>query len=321
MKQLQAFFGASDQQVDGYRDSDLHLNKVPTFAVESFKEPLNKSLVMSQVCIRDGMLGKKRSFSGAKARLFNDADRPKTSLDRAKGLVQRLLNVQMRLDSLKEELQSSASPARRNYLLELKRKIIDQKRNTLTYRASYNRSQQSIRGGGAGVKHSRYARLITKQLRLSPVRRVDVASLELGVAFDASAQNPPVQLDSIQPNKIQVASIKQIERTRLSDQFVQGINLVRLIIIGDLYKLRGSVSQIQQSMQGKRLLSTTKRCPEEHQKTQADRTHCRTAIRAQSIGRKSCPKINPYRKSLELRNDRDILSSSAKKVPKGRYMN
>jgi hypothetical protein len=32
------------------------------------------------------MLGEKRSFSGAKARLFNDADRPKISLIRAKDL-------------------------------------------------------------------------------------------------------------------------------------------------------------------------------------------------------------------------------------------
>jgi hypothetical protein len=38
---------------------------------------------MKQACIRDGMLGEKRSFSGAKARLFNDADRPKAGLIRA----------------------------------------------------------------------------------------------------------------------------------------------------------------------------------------------------------------------------------------------
>jgi hypothetical protein len=35
---------------------------------------------MQQACIRDGMLGAKRSFSGAKARLCNDADRPKAGL-------------------------------------------------------------------------------------------------------------------------------------------------------------------------------------------------------------------------------------------------
>jgi hypothetical protein len=37
---------------------------------------------MEQAWIRDGMLGEKRSFSGAKARLFNDADRPKACLIR-----------------------------------------------------------------------------------------------------------------------------------------------------------------------------------------------------------------------------------------------
>jgi hypothetical protein len=41
---------------------------------------------MKQAWIRDGMLGEKRSFSGTKARLFNDADRPKASLIRATDL-------------------------------------------------------------------------------------------------------------------------------------------------------------------------------------------------------------------------------------------
>jgi hypothetical protein len=35
---------------------------------------------IEQAWIRDGMLGVKRSFGGAKARLRNDADRPKTDL-------------------------------------------------------------------------------------------------------------------------------------------------------------------------------------------------------------------------------------------------
>ncbi len=41
---------------------------------------------MKQAGFRDGMLGGKRSFSGAKARLFNNADRPKASLWRADDL-------------------------------------------------------------------------------------------------------------------------------------------------------------------------------------------------------------------------------------------
>ncbi len=52
--------------------------------LECREEPLNKSLGMEQACIRDGMQGEKRSFSGAKARLFNAADRPKTGLIRPK---------------------------------------------------------------------------------------------------------------------------------------------------------------------------------------------------------------------------------------------
>jgi hypothetical protein len=50
------------------------------------EEPLNKSLGMELVWIWDGMQDEKRSFSGAKARLFNDADRPKTSLIRPSDL-------------------------------------------------------------------------------------------------------------------------------------------------------------------------------------------------------------------------------------------
>jgi Domain of unknown function (DUF4124) len=56
------------------------------------REPLNKSFAMSQAWIRDGLLGEKRSCSRATARIFNDADRPKTGLDRARGLVQRFLS-------------------------------------------------------------------------------------------------------------------------------------------------------------------------------------------------------------------------------------
>ncbi len=45
---------------------------------------------MKRVGFRDGMLGKKRSFSGAKAMLFNDSDRPKENPLRLNRLIQRL---------------------------------------------------------------------------------------------------------------------------------------------------------------------------------------------------------------------------------------
>ena len=161
---------------------------------------------------------------------------------------QECLDAQVLLDPLEEQLDLPALTVKRGNHLWLECEVVGQESDALASLVAHDHSAQRRRIVFAGIKQCEHARLIAQHGGVDAIDGMGVAPLELGVALGADHKEGLCLMNGEQPGEVQVATIEQIERPGLQDQFVQHIDLVGLAI-GDANEAGDRAAQVQQGVQ------------------------------------------------------------------------
>ena len=179
------------------------------------------------------------------------------------------LDTQMLLDPFEEQLHLPALAVQISNQLGLQGKVVGQKYQSLSRVVPDHHAAHRCRVVLARQIGCQHAGLIAQYFRLDSIHRMRVAPLELGVALGARHKEGLRLVNHEQSGEVQIAPIHQVKRSRLQQQGVHHIDLVRLAV-GDVNETGDIASQVQQRVQFDGRLGRAKRCPGKHRQTQVD---------------------------------------------------
>jgi hypothetical protein len=179
------------------------------------------------------------------------------------------LDAQVLLDPLEEQLDLPALTIQIGDHFGLQRKVVGQEHQPLASVVLDHYPTQRRRVVLARIKHRQHSSLVAQHRRVEPIHRVRVAPLELGIALGTRDEECLGLVDAIQPCKVQVAAIQEVERACLEAQLVQRIDVVCLAV-RDVNEAGYGAPQVQQRVQLDGGLRGAKRRPGEHRQTQVD---------------------------------------------------
>src|SRR5260221_8580652 len=120
----------------------------------------------------------------------------------------------------------------------------------------------------AGTEPVEHHRLVADQSRGS-IGRCRVDAPRIHVLLGPGDEEGSCLGKRKEPFEIQVATVHDVERSRLWDQQVQHVDVVDSPV-GDVDKAWNRAAQIEQSVKLDRRLRRTKRCPRKHRQTEID---------------------------------------------------
>ena len=191
---------------------------------------------------------KMQTFFGNGDQQVGGNGNPNLRLHRVLAGAEEHLDAQMLLDPFEEQLHLPALAVQIGDQLRFQGEVVGQKHQALAG-VVLDHHPANRRGIVLARKMPRqHASLIAQHQRTSPIHRMGVAPLELGVALGAGHEECFGLVNHEQTRKVQIAPVHQVESSRLQHQIVHHVDLVGLAV-GDVNETGGIAPEVQQGVQ------------------------------------------------------------------------
>ena len=194
---------------------------------------------------------------------------PYLCLHRVLAGAKKHLDAKVLLDPLEEQLHLPTLPVEVGNHVRLQREVVGQKYQAFAFVVFGYNAAQCCGVVRAGLIPRQHTRLIADHRCIDSIHRMRVAPLELGIALGAGHKESLGLVNHEESGKVQIATIHQVERSRLQRQPVHDVDLVGLSI-GDVNEAGDIAAQVQQGVQFDGCLGGAKRRPGEHRQAQVD---------------------------------------------------
>ena len=211
-----------------------------------------------------------KSFFNNRDQHISGQRNPNLRLHRVLARAVKRLDSELLLDPFEEQFHLPATLVQSRNRGGWQVHVVRQKRDALAVLVFDSHAAHHLRISLGGLVQRQSSDLIEHDVCCLPDHAARIAPLELGVALGSGYKESARCVHGVQAREVQIASIQQIERSRLDGQRIQSVHLVHLAV-ADVNEAGNIAPQIQQGMQLDSRLGFAKRSPRVQRQTQIDR--------------------------------------------------